>query len=342
MTLLSVEDLSVQFGHRSEPVTVVNRITFRIEPGEVLGLVGESGSGKSVTSRAVLRMIKQPGRISSGSVSFDGRDVLGMSNGNLRRFRATEVGMVFQDPFSALNPVVRVGSQLIETLRLNVGLGRKPARERAVELLESVGIPDPERNFAAYPHQLSGGMRQRVMIALATAANPRLLLADEPTTALDVTTQQQILKLLATMQRDLGMAMLLVSHDFGVISQMCDRVLVMYGGTIVESGSVHDIYNDPRHPYTKALLATVPKLEVPEGDDRHRWALPGQPPDPRSRPTGCVFAPRCEFVMDDCLDTAVELRPVDVRRYSACLFDSPGRDKQTHLGPVAIGGGLVD
>ncbi|CAN5322741.1 ABC transporter ATP-binding protein [soil metagenome] len=261
MTLLSVKNLNIEFGHPKWPMSVVRDVNLEVAPGEVLGLVGESGSGKSLTSRSIMRLIQYPGRMTVDELNFDGRDVLSMTTKELRQFRATDVGMVFQDPFSSLNPVFRVGAQIAETLRHNLGLSRSQARTEGTALLERVGIPRPDRHFQSYPHELSGGMRQRVMIALATASKPRLLLADEPTTALDVLTQKQILKLLAEMRRDLGMAMVLVSHDFGVIAQMCDRVAVMYEGTIVETGAVEQIYDDPTHPYTKSLLASVPRLE---------------------------------------------------------------------------------
>lgn len=261
MTLLSIRNLCVEFGTTKLPVPVVKDVNLTVENGEVMGLVGESGSGKSLTSRAVMRLIQYPGRIRAEDLRFDGRDVLSMTSRELRRFRARDVGMVFQDPFSSLNPVYRVGAQISETLRCNLGLDRAAARREGIALLERVGIPRPDRNYLSYPHELSGGMRQRVMIALATASKPRLLLADEPTTALDVLTQKQILELLAEMRRDLGMSMVLVSHDFGVIAQMCDKVAVMYDGTIVETGPVGQIYDSPQHPYTKSLLAAVPQLE---------------------------------------------------------------------------------
>jgi ABC-type dipeptide/oligopeptide/nickel transport system ATPase component len=269
VTLLNVRNLCVDFAAHKSAAPVVKGVDLDVDVGEVVGLVGESGSGKSLTSRAVMRLIQYPGRVTADELNFDGRDVLGMTAKDLRDFRAHDVGMVFQDPFSSLNPVYRIGAQLSETLRRNLGVNRAEARSQAVTLLERVGIPHADRHYQSYPHELSGGMRQRVMIALATASKPRLLLADEPTTALDVLTQKQILELLTEMRRDLGMSMLLVSHDFGVIAQMCDRVAVMVQGAIVEAGPVAKIYDAPEHPYTKSLLAAVPRLEwVPQDNER--------------------------------------------------------------------------
>jgi len=335
MSLLTVDSLRIEFGPTSNPLTAVDRVGFSIEAGEVVGLIGESGSGKSLTSRAIMRLVSYPGRITDGSIIFDGRSILEMSPRELRDFRARDVGMIFQDPFSSLNPVYRVGAQLAETLRVNAGLSRRAARNTAVELLDSVGIPDAPRRAMSYPHELSGGMRQRVMIAFATAAKPRLLLADEPTTALDVTTQKQILTLLSDMRHDNTMAMLLVSHDFGVIAQMCDRVVVMYGGRVVESGQILDVYESPRHPYTKTLLASVPHLEV--GERGRRRLIPGgQPPQPGTIQQGCVFTPRCSQSREECTRVSMTLEPPDSLHQSACPFE-PTSVEPMPL-PLVIGG----
>jgi oligopeptide/dipeptide ABC transporter ATP-binding protein len=318
--LLSIEDLSIAFGPDDAPLHAVRGVSLDIAPGEIVGLVGESGSGKSVSCRSVMGLIARPGRVTDGSVRFDGRDVLAMSARELRVFRAGDVGMIYQDPFSSLNPVYRIGDQLVETLRANRGLDKAAAKAEAVALLGRVGIPDPARRLLAYPHELSGGMRQRVMIALATASRPRLLIADEPTTALDVTTQAQILELLLEMREELGMAILLVSHDFGVVAQVCDRVAVMYGGYIVETGPVETIYNRPQHPYTRALLDSVPELEA-AGRDRSvhpRAGIPGRPPDLGEELPGCVFAPRCAFARPTCRTVTMELLPVGPGQASAC------------------------
>ena len=318
--LLSVDNLGIEFGPENAPLVAVHDVGFSIERGEVLGLVGESGSGKSLTSRAILKLVADPARITTGSVTFDDRDVLAMSHKELREYRARDVGMIFQDPFSSLNPVFRVGAQISETLRLNRGMDRKEARRTAIAMLERVGIPNPEQNYLSYPHELSGGMRQRIMIALATASNPKLLVADEPTTALDVLTQREILILLSEMRRDLGMSMLLVSHDFGVIAQMCDRVSVMYGGRIVESGPVDSIYHNPRHPYTKGLLASVPELES-ANTNRRRVALRGQPPELGPLLSGCVFMSRCPNAQSECASISMKLEPFGGEHVSACPFE---------------------
>ena len=309
--LLDISGLRIDFGPADAPLSAVKSADLQVAPGEVVGIVGESGSGKSLTCRAIMRLIAAPGRVSAGSVHFDGRDVLALSPAELRRYRARDVGMIFQDPFSSLNPVHRVGRQLAETLHVNRGLSRKAAAAEAVTLLDSVGIPDPERRARSYPHELSGGMRQRVMIALATSSQPRLLIADEPTTALDVTTQRQILELLARLRDEQGTSILLVSHDFGVIAQLCDRVVVMYGGHVVERGPIETIYDAPQHPYTKALLDSVPTLHATGRGERRR-SIAGQPPELSETLPGCVFAPRCGYAQDVCTRrpmTLTELAP---------------------------------
>ena len=324
--LLAIEGLRIEFGTPADPLVAVKDVGLTVGPGEIVGLIGESGSGKSLTCRSVLRLLTPPGRVTRGRVEFDGRDVLGMSARQLRDFRAHDVGMIYQDPFSSLNPVFRVGAQVSETLRLNRGLSKRAADAAVLELLESVGIPDPPRRALAYPHELSGGMRQRVMIALATASQPRLLVADEPTTALDVTTQAQILALLRELRREQGMSVLLVSHDFGVIAQVCDRVAVMYGGHIVESGPLTTLYDDPQHPYTRALLASVPSLDA-AGRTTRRTGIAGQPPELHEVLPGCVFAPRCAHSRPVCLTAPMELVPLSEDHGCACVvrpFDRSG------------------
>ncbi len=315
--LLTIDGLSVEFASEDGPLTAVKGVSLSIAPGEIVGLIGESGSGKSLTCRSVMRLIHRPGRISGGTIDFDGRDVLAMSQAELRSFRAHDAGMIYQDPFSSLNPVFRIGTQLTETLRANLGLSKAQARSRGVELLDGVGIPDPERRALAYPHELSGGMRQRVMIALATASEPRLLLADEPTTALDVTTQAQILALLQRLRDEQQLAVLLVSHDFGVIAQVCDRVAVMYGGYIVESAPIATIYNEPEHPYTQALLRSVPDLES-AGSVKRRPGIPGTPPELTDAPAGCVFMPRCEYAAPRCESVTMAIESVGPDHRTAC------------------------
>ncbi len=289
--ILSVRDLEIRFATDGGEVTVVDGVGFDVAPGEVVGLVGESGSGKSMTSLGIMRLIPTPpGWIERGSVTFDGKDVLAMSAGELRSVRGKDISMVFQDPMSSLNPSFTIGNQLIETVRLHTDLRTRAARARAAELLDMVGISDPEVRLNQYPHQLSGGMRQRVMIAQALACEPRLLIADEPTTALDVTIQAEILDLLRSLQRRLGMSMIFVTHDLGVVADVCDRVVVLYAGQVVEQAPVEELFRSPRHPYTRALLKAMPQVA---GAGERLTAIPGVVPLPSALPAGCRFGPRC-------------------------------------------------
>jgi oligopeptide/dipeptide ABC transporter ATP-binding protein len=315
--LLSIRGLRVEFDTQYGMVAGVREAGLTVQPGEIVGLVGETGSGKTLACRSVMRLIPHPGRITAGEIQFEGRDVLGMNPRELRAFRAHDVGMIYQDPFSSLNPVFRIGSQLTETLRVNLGLGKSEAWDRALKLLTDVGISDPERRALSYPHEFSGGMRQRVMIALATASEPRLLLADEPTTALDVTTQAQILALLKQLNKDRGMGVLLVSHDFGVIAQVCDRVAVMYGGYIVETAPVGDLYRGAEHPYTRGLLESIPRIES-AGHATRLAGIRGMPPDPISPPPGCVFEPRCPYALPECKEVSMALEHVSPTHATAC------------------------
>jgi oligopeptide/dipeptide ABC transporter ATP-binding protein len=307
----------VEFETRQGDVAGVRDAGLEIRPGEIVGLVGETGSGKTLVCRSVMRLIPRPGRITAGQIEFEGRDVRAMSPRELREFRAHDVGMIYQDPYSSLNPVFRVGHQLTETLRVNLGLGRAEARTRALELLRDVGIPDPERRALSYPHEFSGGMRQRVMIALATASEPRLLLADEPTTALDVTTQAQILALLTRLNQEREMAVLLVSHDFGVIAQVCDRVAVMYGGYMVETAPVQAVYTGAEHPYTRGLLESIPRIES-AGRPTRLPTISGVPPDPTEALAGCVYKPRCPYALPACDEVSMALEPVGPNHATAC------------------------
>jgi oligopeptide/dipeptide ABC transporter ATP-binding protein len=316
--LLTIQDLRIEFGTPAHPLVAVKDAGLQVAAGEIVGLIGESGSGKSLTCRAVMRLMAPPGRITAGSITFDGQDVLGMSAAQLRKLRSRDVGMIFQDPFSSLNPVFRVGDQIAETLQVNRGLRKSEAKAEVLELLAGVGIPDPPRRALAYPHELSGGMRQRIMIALATASQPRLLIADEPTTALDVTTQAQILDLLARMRTERNMSILLVSHDFGVIAAVCDRVAVMYGGHIVEVGPITTLYDNPQHPYTKALLGSVPSLAA-AGRVVRREGIGGQPPELTETLPGCVFAPRCPHAEPVCLQAPMTLVPLAQGHGCACV-----------------------
>jgi oligopeptide/dipeptide ABC transporter ATP-binding protein len=307
------------FPTRSGVAVAANGVSFSIAAGETVGLVGESGSGKSVTCRSVLRLVPRPGEIIGGSVRFDGRDVLALSSRELRALRGAEISMIFQDPMSSLNPVYTVGDQLTEPLRLQRGLSRRAARAEATQLLDRVGIPSPRERLSAYPHELSGGMRQRVMIAIAISCRPKLLLADEPTTALDVTIQDQILSLLLELQAEEGMAILLVSHDLGVIAQTCDRVCVMYGGYVVEQAPTVELFGRPKHPYTAALLKAVPEFAL-EQEGRRLTPIPGQPPDLVDLPEGCPFQPRCAFARPDCVEVPMALELVGPQHGTACPF----------------------
>jgi oligopeptide/dipeptide ABC transporter ATP-binding protein len=316
--VLQLEHLSVAFG-KNDASVAIHDVSLSVRPGEIVGLVGESGSGKSLTCRSALRLMPRGGRIRSGQVRVAGRDVLAMSPRELRDLRSRDVGMIFQDPFTSLNPTLRIGRQLVETLRVNAGLGGDEAVGRAVELLSQVEIPEPARRLRMYPHELSGGMRQRVMLALALAANPALLIADEPTTALDVSTQAQVLHLIKRLRDERGMAVLLVSHDFGVIAEMCDHIVVMYGGFVVETGTMKEVYTAPAHPYTRALLDAVPDLTIPPRDYR-RPVIPGPPLGTLPYAGGCPFAPRCRFSRPGCSTVDMRLAGTSGTHLTACPF----------------------
>ncbi|MCF8210946.1 MAG: ABC transporter ATP-binding protein [Rhodoferax sp.] len=291
MALLEIENLSVDFPSHSAVMHAVEGVSLSLEPGEVLGIVGESGSGKSVTMMALMGLVAYPGQVRADTLRFDGHDLLSLSDRQRRRLTGKDLAMIFQDPTTSLNPCFTVGFQLAETLKLHLGMDNAAARKRSIELLEQVGIPAPESRLAIFPHQLSGGMSQRVMIAMAIACNPKLLIADEPTTALDVTIQAQILDLLRSLQKDRGMALVLITHNMGVVSEMAQRVAVMYAGQIMEQRPASALFNEPQHPYTEALMAAMPE----RSDGRSRLAtIPGMVPGLYDRPTGCLFAPRCE------------------------------------------------
>jgi oligopeptide/dipeptide ABC transporter ATP-binding protein len=317
-----VRDLVTVFPATRGVVVAANHVSFDLRPGETMGLVGESGSGKSVTCRSLLRIVPEPGEIINGSIVFEGKDILQLSTSALRSLRGREISMIFQDPLASLNPVYTVGDQIGEPLRIHRKMGRRQAQEEAVELLDRVGIPSPRKRLDAYPYELSGGMRQRVMIAIAISCRPKILLADEATTALDVTIQDQILALLLELQRENGMAILLVSHDLGVIAQSCDRVTVMYAGYVVEQASTAALFARPRHPYTLALLKALPELAAERADGR-LVPIPGQPPDLATLSPGCPFAPRCEFAEEEDLsrrDVSMLLEEVEPGHLTACPF----------------------
>ena len=316
--LLDVRNLTIGFPAGQGLLLAADRIDFKVAAGRTVGLVGESGCGKSVTLRSLLDLVPYPGEVLSGEIRWLGEDLRKASKRRLAALRGTEISMIFQDPTACLNPVFTVGDQMIETLRKRGRLGAEAARKRAVELLDRVGVPSPERRLDAYPHQMSGGMRQRVMIAIAISTRPKLLLADEPTTALDVTTQEQILSLLKEFQAEDGMAIVLVSHDLGVISETCDQVVVMYAGHLLEAGFDEAVMRRPRHPYTQGLIQAIPSLEV---SDRPPPApIPGQPPNLADLPPGCPFAPRCEFSRPECATIPVVLDADLAGHGSACPF----------------------
>jgi oligopeptide/dipeptide ABC transporter ATP-binding protein len=316
--LLDVRHLSTQFTTRGGVVRAVDDVSWDVREGETVALVGESGCGKSVSALSIMRLVAAPaGRITAGEVWFKGRDLLRLSEEEMRRLRGREIAMVFQEPMTSLNPVLSVGRQLTEGIETHLGADPTRARARAEELLQMVGIPDPARRLGQYPHQFSGGMRQRMMIAMALACEPALVLADEPTTALDVTIQAQILELLKSLSRRLGAAMLIITHNLGVVARYADRVNVMYAGRIIEQGTARELYAHPRHPYTLGLLRSVPRLD--EARRARLDPIEGQPPDLSRLPPGCAFQPRCAFRVERCLTERPVLRPAgDDGHVSAC------------------------
>jgi peptide/nickel transport system ATP-binding protein len=314
--LLLVRDLVVQFPTRRGILTAVDGVSFHIDEGEVLGVVGESGAGKSLTGAAVIGLLEPPGRIAGGEILLEGRPIHDLPYEAMRRIRGKKIGAIFQDPLTSLNPLYSVGRQLVETIQTHAELSPTRARARAIELLAEVGIPAPERRADQYPHQFSGGMRQRVVIALALCANPRLIIADEPTTALDVSIQAQIIALLKRLCRDHGTAVMLVTHDMGVIAETADRVLVMYAGRIVEQAAVAELFERPRHPYTRGLLSCVPTLEQ---DTDRLVAIPGSLPEPARRPPGCRFAPRCRYRIEACRSAIPPLVEEEAGHFAACI-----------------------
>ena len=306
--LLEVNNLQTHFPTRAGLVKAVDGVSFYINEGELVGLVGESGCGKSITALSLMRLIAAPGKIVGGSIRFKGEDLLNASDERMREIRGDDISMIFQDPMTSLNPVYTVGEQIAEALRLHRGLNKRDAIGGAIDAMKEVAMPAPERRINDYPHQLSGGMRQRVMIAMALACNPELLIADEPTTALDVTIQAQILELLNELRQTRRLAVLLITHDLGVVAEVADRVCVMYTGRIVEESGVDDLFEKPKHPYTQGLLRSVPKLRgVGEAKETRLSTIEGTVPSPTNLPEGCHFAPRCEFRMDICTKGKIPL-----------------------------------
>jgi peptide/nickel transport system ATP-binding protein len=318
--LLDVHDLRVTFPTEDGLVRAVDGISYSVDTGRTLGIVGESGSGKSVSSLTTLGLTRTQGADVSGRILFEGEDLVAMSDDQLRRIRGNEIAMIFQDPLSSLHPFYKVGAQLVEAIRIHRDVSASAARRRSVELLELVGIPDPERRVKQYPHEFSGGMRQRVMIAMALANEPKLLIADEPTTALDVTVQAQILALLDDLQVRLGMAIIIITHDLGVVAETADEIGVMYAGRIVEHGSTEQIFNSPQHPYTWGLLKSIPRLDTPR--DEELVPISGRPPSLIHRPSGCFFHPRCPYARDEMrrVDPRLEPVPGESDHQVACLL----------------------
>jgi oligopeptide transport system ATP-binding protein len=324
--LLEITNLQTHFHTPEGTVYAVNGISYKLNDGETMAVVGESGCGKSVSMMSILKLIPiPPGEIVSGSALYRGKDLLKMSENEMEHVRGKEIAMIFQDPMTSLNPVLTIGKQITESLITHANMDRKQVNERAVQLLELVGIPDPARRLTDYPHQFSGGMRQRVMIAMALACVPSLLIADEPTTALDVTIQAQIVELVSKLRDQLGMAIIWITHDLGVVAGLAERLIVMYAGYIVEEGDVESIYEHPSHPYTLALLAALPRVD--RRRDRRLKSIPGAPPSLLVKPVGCPFAPRCEFAFEHCLDEMPALTPISdmTSRYDshkiACWVD---------------------
>jgi peptide/nickel transport system ATP-binding protein len=327
--LLQVDNLETCFFTGGSVVRAVRGVGFEVRRGETVGLVGESGSGKSVTALSLMRLLPEPpGRITGGSVRLDGQDILSLPSRRMREIRGGKMAMIFQDPFSSLNPTMTLGEQVIEAIRAHGAFSRKEARARALELFRAVRIPSPEMRMRQYPHQVSGGQRQRVMIAIAFSTSPSLLIADEPTTALDVTVQAQIMALMADIQKRADAAILLITHDLGVVAEMCDRVLVMYAGQIVEEGSVEQIFRAPKHPYTVGLLESLPQLNTAVRRGARLKSIPGQPPDLAALPPGCAFADRCPRVMEVCRACEPARAEVAPGQFARCWLYG---DRQAHL-----------
>ena len=315
MALLEVNDLHTSFYTPAGEVKAVNGVSFQLERGKVLGIVGESGSGKSVTAYSILQILGKSGKIVSGSIKLDGQELVGMGEAGMKKIRGNRISMIFQDPMTSLNPTYTIGHQLMEAILLHTGRNRQQAWDRAVEMLRLVNVSEPEKRMKQYPYEFSGGMRQRVMIAMALACEPDILIADEPTTALDVTIQAQILELMQSLQKELGMAIIMITHDLGVVAQLCDQVIVMYAGSICEQGTAEEIFYHPRHEYTKGLLRSIPTLE---SDGQRLRPIAGTPIDLLNMPAGCPFAPRCDEAMKICLRQRAERMQINDNHQATC------------------------
>lgn len=321
-TLIQVKNLQISFKYDGVMTSVIRGVSFDIKRGETLGMVGESGSGKSVTSREIMRLIATPpARIDSGEILFEGRDILKMSDDELRSIRGNRISMIFQEPMTSLNPVYTCGDQIMEVIRLHKGVSKKEARQMAIEMLREVGVQSPETRVDCYPHELSGGMRQRVMIAMALSCSPTLLISDEPTTALDPTIQAQILQLIKDMKKKLNMSVLFITHDLGVVAQNCDRVVVMYAGKIVEVAEVCELFDHPAHPYTQGLIMSIPKMS---SDVEELYSIDGSIPSFGSLPGGCTFGPRCPYFTEECTKSEPVLKDIGGGHLCACHRRSSG------------------
>ena len=338
--ILEIKNLSTHFATRAGVVRAVDGVSLAIPKGATLALVGESGSGKSVTSLSVMRLVQPPGRIVSGEIRFDNQNLLSLDGDQMRRLRGREIAMIFQDPMTSLNPVYTVGDQIAEAVQLHERLPRKQAWARAVEMMRRVRIPDAERRAAAYPFQLSGGMRQRVMIAMALACNPRLLIADEPTTALDVTIQAEILELMRALKDEFSLSMLLITHDLGVVAETADRVAVMYAGRIVEEAPVRELFRAPRHPYTEGLLRSVPRLTEAGIKQRRLQTIEGTVPSLLELPKGCKFAPRCAYVIPECTEGEPDLLAAGEAHRARCIRFAVVGDDTAMTHPERAGEGI--
>ncbi len=316
MAILEVKNLQTSFKLAAGEVKAVNGVSFNVEKGKVLGIVGESGSGKSVTAYSILRILQNPGEITGGEVNFHGKNLVTMNDSEMRSIRGNKISMIFQDPMTSLNPVYTIGNQLMEALLLHTGRNKEESKARAIELLEQVGINEPEKRLKQYPFELSGGMRQRVMIAMALACEPEILIADEPTTALDVTIQAQILELMQKLQHKFGMSIIMITHDLGVIAGMCDEVIVMYAGKVCERGTAEEIFYNPKHEYTKGLLKSIPNLA--SSKDERLIPIGGTPVDLLNLPDGCAFSPRCQAAMKICLSDKPEELVINNEHCAAC------------------------
>lgn len=328
--LLSVRNLKTSFFTHVGEVKAVRGISFDVNQGEVLGIVGESGSGKSVTSLSIMGLLQHPGRVVDGEIFFQDQDILSYGKRRMRRVRGKEIAMIFQDPMTSLNPVYTVGNQIMEMLQEHEDIGKGEAKRRAIEMLRMVGIPSPEKRIHNYPHEFSGGMRQRAMIAIALACSPKLLIADEPTTALDVTIQHQILKQMRSLQEEYGTSIIFITHDLGVVAELCDRVVVLYGGLVMEEAEINDLFENPLHPYTMGLLASIPGLTKDKSE--RLQSIPGSPPDMTKPPKGCPFASRCQFARNICAAECPPFVQVGSRQARCWLLqpDAPAEGNPLH------------